>query len=212
MIWDLPIRLFHWGLVALVLLAWRSAETGDMHTHLLAGAGIAGLLAFRLCWGLFGSSTARFAHFVKGPKTVLAYARSLRAAVPEVGHNPMGGWSVLALLFCLLALIGFGLFAVDTDGLNSGPLADFMDYDKSRAASYWHGFAFTLLEILVGLHLLAVLFYQLIKKHGLIEAMVSGRRRHLDRTNEMRPGSPAILAASLLIGAGVALLLVRLGG
>lgn len=212
MIWDLPIRLFHWGLVALVLLAWRSAETGDMHTHLLAGAGIAGLLSFRLCWGLFGSSTARFAHFVKGPKTVLAYARSLRAAAPEVGHNPMGGWSVLALLFCLLALIGFGLFAVDTDGLNSGPLADFIDYDKGRAASYWHGFAFALLEILVGLHLLAVLFYQLVKKHGLIEAMVSGKQHRLSGQEALRPGSRITLFASLAVGVVVAFMLVRLSG
>jgi cytochrome b len=124
----------------------------------------------------------------------------------------MGGWSVLALLFCLLALIGFGLFAVDTDGLNSGPLADFVDYDKGRSASHWHGFAFTLLEILVGLHLLAILFYQLVKRHRLIEAMVTGCHSDPDRTNEMRPGSRWILAASLLLGAGVFLLLVRLSG
>src|SRR5579859_6675475 len=147
-----------------------------MRTHLLAGAGVAGLLAFRLCWGLIGSSTARFAQFVKGPRAVLAYARSLGSAEPESGHNPMGGWSVVALLLCLFALIGFGLFAVDTDGLDSGPLADFIEYDAARAASHWHGFAFTLLQILVGLHLLAILFYQLVKKHRLIEAMVSGGR------------------------------------
>lgn len=210
MIWDLPIRLFHWALAALVLLAWWSAETSDMRTHLLAGSAIAGLLVFRLCWGLFGSSTARFAHFVKGPRTVLAYARSLHIARPQVGHNPMGGWSVLALLACLLLLIGFGLFAVDTDGLNSGPLSDWVDYDAGQAASHWHGLAFAILEWLIGLHLLAVLFYQLIKRHGLIGAMVTGRHRHIEQANEMRQGSKLILAASLLIGAGVALLLAHL--
>lgn len=212
MIWDLPIRLFHWALAALVLLAWWSAETSDMRTHLLAGSAIAGLLAFRLCWGLFGSSTARFAHFVKGPRTVLAYARSLDAAKPQTGHNPMGGWSVLALLLCLFLLIGFGLFAVDTDGLNSGPFSDWVDYDAGQAASHWHGVAFTFLEVLVGLHLMAVLFYQLIKRHGLIGAMVTGRNGHAEPATEMRPGSKVILVASLLIGAGVALLLVRLSG
>ena len=212
MIWDLPIRLFHWGLVVLVLIAWRSAEISDMHTHLLSGAGIAGLLTFRLCWGLFGSSTARFAHFVKGPGTVLAYARSLRSAKAAAGHNPMGGWSVLALLACLLALTGFGLFAVDTDGLNSGPLSDWVDYDAGEAASHWHGFAFVALEWLIGLHVLAVLFYQLIKRHGLIGAMVTGRQRHAELAQEMRPGSKLILLASLLLGVGVTLLLVRLSG
>lgn len=212
MIWDLPIRLFHWGLVVLVLIAWRSAEVSDMHTHLLAGSAIAGLLVFRLCWGLFGSSTARFAHFVKGPKTVLAYARSLHAAEPQAGHNPMGGWSVLALLLSLFLLIGFGLFAVDTDGLNSGPLSDWVDYDAGQAASHWHGLLFAALEWLIGLHLLAVLFYQLIKRHGLIGAMVTGRHRHIDDADGIRRGSPVILGVSLLLGAGVALILIRLSG
>lgn len=212
MVWDLPIRLFHWGLVALVLLAWRSAETSDMRTHLLAGAGVAGLLVFRICWGFVGSSTARFANFVKGPRAVLAYFASLRTAEPELGHNPAGGWSVLALLACLIALIGFGLFALDTDGLNSGPLAELIDYDAGRAASHWHGFAFTLLEILVGLHLVAVLFYQLIKRHGLIEAMVSGKRYRLDVQENLRTGSRYALTFSLVAGAATTLLLVHLGG
>lgn len=211
MIWDLPTRLFHWGLVVLVLIAWRSAEVSDMTTHLWAGAGVAGLLVFRVWWGLFGSSTARFASFVKGPRTVAAYARSLSTtAEPHTGHNPMGGWSVIALLLCLLALIGFGLFAVDTDGLNSGPLSDWVNYDAGRAASHWHGLVFTILEVLVGLHLLAVLFYQLVKRQGLIEAMVTGRQRGLDPARAMRPGSKVMLAASLLVGVGVALLMIRL--
>ena len=209
MIWDLPIRLFHWGLVVLVLIAWRSAEVSDMSTHLLAGSGVAGLLVFRLWWGLFGSSTARFSHFLKGPKTVASYARSLKSAQPEPGHNPMGGWSVLALLTCLLALIGFGLFAVDTDGLNSGPLSDLVDYESGRAASHFHGLAFTVLEGLAILHLAAILFYQLIKRHGLIEAMILGRQRQNQQA--LKPGSPAMLAVGLLLGVGTTLLLVRLG-
>lgn len=210
MIWDLPIRLFHWGLVALVLIAWRSAEVSDMSTHLLAGSGVAGLLVFRLWWGLFGSSTARFSHFIKGPKAVLAYARSLKSAEPETGHNPMGGWSVIALLAVLLTLTGFGLFAEDTDGLNSGPLSNWVDYDAGRAASHFHGLAFTALEVLVGLHLTAILFYQLIKRHRLIQAMVTGGPR--ENPQALKPGSPVMLAVGLLLGIGSTLLLVHLGG
>jgi cytochrome b len=210
LIWDLPIRLFHWGLVVLVLIAWWSAEVSDMRTHLLAGSAIAGLLVFRLWWGLFGSSTARFSHFLKGPKTVLAYARSLAAAKPEAGHNPMGGWSVLALIACLLSLTGFGLFAVDTDGIDSGPLSNLVDYDAGRTASHFHGLAFTVLEGLVVLHLAAILFYQLIKRHGLIEAMILGRQRQ--NPQALKPGSPATLAVGLLLGVGTTLLLVRLSG
>jgi cytochrome b len=210
-IWDLPIRLFHWGLVMLVLIAWRSAEVSDMRTHLMAGSGVAGLLVFRLWWGLFGSSTARFSHFVKGPRAVFSYLLSLKTAKEEAGHNPMGGWSVLALLACLLLLTGFGLFAVDTDGLYSGPFSDRVDYDAGRAASHFHGVAFTVLEVLIGLHLTAILFYQLIKRHSLIAAMIIGRRDLLDdRPSALRPGSPLLLAVGLLLGAGTTFLLVRL--
>jgi len=212
-IWDLPIRLFHWGLVMLVLIAWRSAEVGDMHTHLLAGSAVAGLLVFRLWWGLFGSSTARFSHFVKGPRAVLAYALSLKSAKEQAGHNPMGGWSVVAILGCLMLLTGFGLFAEDTDGLYSGPLSDWIDYDAGRAASHFHGIAFTALEILIAMHLIAILFYQLIKRHSLVAAMVIGRRDLLDdQPSMMRPGSPVMLAVGLLLGAGTTFLLARLSG
>ena len=86
-VWDLPTRLFHWMLVLLVLIAWRSAETRDISRHVLAGSGVAGLLVFRLWWGFFGSSTARFANFIKGPGAVLAYARSLFTHNdPELGQ------------------------------------------------------------------------------------------------------------------------------
>src|ERR1700761_2033892 len=176
-VWDLPTRLFHWMLVLLVLIAWRSAETRDISRHVLAGSGVAGLLVFRLWWGFFGSSPARFAHFVKGPGAVLVYARSLFThGEPEFGHNPMGGWSVVGLLLCLLSLTGFGLFAGDVDGLDSGPFADLVDFDASRLASHLHALFFDGLEILVALHLCAILFYHLVKRHKLVHAMVTGRQ------------------------------------
>ena len=213
MIWDLPTRLFHWGLVVLVLIAWRSAEVSDMTTHLWAGAGVAGLLVFRVWWGLFGSSTARFASFVKGPRTVAAYARSLSTtAEPHTGHNPMGGWSVIALLLCLLALIGFGLFAVDTDGLDSGQFADYVDFDTGRIASHLHARFFDGLEVLVALHLCAILFYHLIKRHKLVHAMVTGRQPHLAEEEAFIPGSRPMLAVGATLGLAVALVLTHLGG
>lgn len=212
-IWDLPIRLFHWMLVLLVLIAWRSAEQRDISLHVLAGAGVVGLLVFRLWWGIFGSSTARFSRFLKGPGAVIAYARSLPApSEPEPGHNPMGGWSVAALLLCLLALTGFGLFAVDTDGLDSGPLADFVDFDTGRLASHLHALVFDGLEILVALHLSAILFYHLIKRHRLVHAMVTGRHRGLSAEHRFIPGSWPMLTAGVALGMGVALGLAYWGG
>lgn len=212
-VWDLPVRLFHWSLLALVVLAWRSGETRDLNLHRLAGSGVAGLLVFRLWWGVFGSSTARFSSFVKGPGRVAAYARALVSgtkAGPEIGHNPMGGWSVLALMLCLVALTGFGLFAVDTDGLESGPFSGLVDFDTGRLASHLHALAFDALEILVALHLLAVLFYAF-RRQNLTGAMVTGRKRAA-QADALKPGSVLMLALGLVLGSGVFAILAHLGG
>ena len=93
-VWDLPIRLFHWLLAALVVFSWWAHED-HLDWHRLSGFAIAGLLVFRFWWGLAGSSTARFSGFLKSPAGVLAY---LRGAAPGPGHNPLGGWSVVAML------------------------------------------------------------------------------------------------------------------
>jgi len=212
-IWDLPTRLFHWMLVLLVLTAWQSAERRDIAVHILAGSGVAGLLVFRLWWGFFGSSTARFANFLKGPGAVFAYARSLLTHhEPELGHNPMGGWSVASLLVCLLALIGFGLFAIDTDGLDSGPFADFVDFDAARQASHLHALLFDGLEALVALHLCAILFYHLVKRHRLVHAMVTGHQRGLAAETGLQRGTPSMLAIGVVLGLAVTLALTHLSG
>jgi cytochrome b len=198
--------------VLLVLLAWRSAETRDISTHILAGSGVAGLVVFRLWWGLFGSSTARFSHFVRGPGAVFDYARSLfsgGAGEPELGHNPMGGWSVAALLSCLIGLVGLGLFAVDTDGLESGPLAALIEFDTARQASHLHALFFDGLEALVALHVLAMLFYHLVKRHNLVAAMVTGRQTLLAGRDGARPGSRVMLVIGVVLGALVAIAIAR---
>ena len=211
-IWDLPTRLFHWMLVLLVLIAWQSAEKRDISLHILAGSGVAGLLVFRLWWGFFGSSTARFANFIKGPGAVLAYARSLLThKEPELGHNPMGGWSVVGLLVCLFGLIGLGLFAGDVDGLDNGPFADYVDYDRARLASHLHALFFDGLEILVALHLCAILFYHLVKRHKLVHAMVTGRHAHATDSAFIQ-GSRPMLAIGTGLGLAVTLILSHLGG
>ncbi len=182
-VWDLPIRLFHWGLVALLGFSWWSERADLMDWHRRAGYAVLGLLVFRLYWGFAGSQTARFATFVKGPGAVMAYARTLvsrgRAYAPaRPGHNPMGGWSVVALLLALVAMVGAGLFAVDVDGLESGPLADRVSFDVARKAAHIHGFVFNVLLALVGLHIAAIAFYRLWLKEDLVSPMVTGRARN----------------------------------
>jgi cytochrome b len=177
-LWDGPTRLFHWSLVILILTAWFSAEK-NMQLHRLAGYAVLGLIVFRLWWGVAGGSTARFSSFVKGPKATLDYISSLgsREAGETAGHNPLGAWSVVAMMALIAVQAGLGLFATDIDGLESGPLSDRVDFDTGRMFSHWHELAFRLLQGLIGLHLLAIAFYAVWKREYLVGAMITGARR-----------------------------------
>ncbi|MDO7840735.1 cytochrome b/b6 domain-containing protein [Sphingomonas immobilis] len=172
-LWDLPVRLFHWLLVGLLGFSWWSGEQHEMDWHRLSGYAIVGLLIFRVYWGFAGGRTARFAQFVKGPRAALDYVRGRYTAAP--GHNPVGGWSVLALLATLTVMVGTGLFAVDVDGLESGPLSDYVSFDAGRTAAEVHHLAFNALLALVALHVVAILVY-LVRRKNLIGPMIHGRR------------------------------------
>ena len=177
-LWDGPTRIVHWALVVLIGFSWWSAETHRLEWHRLSGYVILGLLVFRILWGFVGSGTARFASFVRGPKATLAYARTLasRNHAASPGHNPLGAVSVLAILATLAAQVVTGLFAVDVDGLESGPLSDRVSFDTGRAFAGWHELSFTALQLLVLLHLAAVIFYAVYKRADLVRPMLTGRR------------------------------------
>jgi cytochrome b len=186
-LWDGPTRLVHWSLVALVGFAWWSAETGRLEWHRWSGYAVIGLIVFRLVWGFAGSASARFASFVRGPRATIAYMRTLpkRARSEVPGHNPLGAWSVLAILAVLLTQVATGLFAVDVDGMESGPLSDKVDFDTGRLFALWHHLSFTALQVLVALHVAAVVFYLAYKRSNLIGPMVTGRGR-FSRDPELR--------------------------
>jgi len=172
-VWDLPVRLFHWSLVLLVPALWWTAETGRMDLHILLGEIMLGLILFRLFWGLFGSSTARFARFVKGPAAVLLY---LRGGGRATGHNPLGGWSVVTMLLALSVQVGLGLFASDEDGISYGPLSGHMpDLESAHEIAERHETFFWVLVALIALHVAAILYYRLVKRDDLVTPMVTGR-------------------------------------
>lgn len=177
-LWDLPVRVVHWSFVALMPALWWTAEHDQMAWHKRLGYLALGLILFRIYWGFFGSSTARFAGFVKGPKAVFAYVRTLfaKGGEPVVGHNPMGGWSVVILLLLILSEVKLGLFSVDVDGIESGPLASFVSFDLGRLAAHLHHTVFNLLLAFIALHILAVVFYLVAKRENLIRPMLSGWR------------------------------------
>ncbi len=202
-LWDLPIRLFHWTLVVLIALSWWSVEQARMDLHLWSGYALLTLLVFRLLWGIFGSSTARFGQFVTGPRRVLTYLGGLarRSSTPTPGHNPAGGWVVMIMLLALLVQVGTGLFAND-DIFTEGPLVHWVDKDLSGTLTGLHEDHFNLLLALIGLHIGAIVFYRLVKREDLARAMVTGRRPWpADRTPPPLYFAPWWLAALSLAGA-----------
>lgn len=178
-LWDAPTRIVHWALVVLIGLAWWTERTGQMDWHRRAGYAVLGLLVFRLVWGVVGSRSARFASFVRGPAATLAYLRSLpsRRHAETPGHNPLGALSVLAILATLAVQVVSGLFAVDVDGIESGPLSDRVSFDLGRAFARAHHLSFSVLEGLIVLHLAAVVFYAVYKRADLVRPMLTGRAR-----------------------------------
>lgn len=187
-VWDLPTRIFHWALTALIPFLWWSADNDHLDLHKLAGFAVSALIVFRVYWGLFGAETVRFSYFLRGPRAVWSYLR--RHNISALGHNPLGGWSVVALLTMVSIETGLGLFAIDEDGLESGPLASYASIDTARMAAHWHAVLFNPLLALIGLHVAAIVYYHL-RRQNLVGPMITGRIRV---TSEV----PAPRSASLL--------------
>ncbi len=192
-VWDLPVRLFHWSVVLLIALSWWSAEKSLDRVHFWSGHGLLFLLVFRILWGFAGSSTARFATFVRGPAAILAYLRDGGDGRP--GHSPIGALSVLAMLLALLVQISTGLVQIDEDDFVEGPLAGLVGYDTSILAHDLHEWSFNLLLALIALHLLAIAYYHLVRGRSLVRPMVTGRAALPDGASPMAPAAKGRLAA-----------------
>lgn len=176
-LWDLPVRICHWAFVLLLPALWWTAEKRDIDLHVKLGLVMLGLVVFRLVWGLVGSSSARFASFIRGPVAVLGYLKGLKGGhSPSAGHNPAGGWSVLALLTLLAAQVTIGLFTQDVDATHSGPLNYLVTYDTGDGLRHWHEWGFNLILAFVVLHLAAIAYYVIAKKDNIVRPMITGSR------------------------------------
>lgn len=179
-IWDAPTRLFHWLLALLILAQYLTGEFDlvDMRWHFWGGYATLALILFRLLWGLFGSQTSRFGEFVRGPSAVTAYIRNRFSSGEKVsvGHNPLGGWSVIALLVVVAAQAVTGLFS-SNDEDDAGVLAAHVSGHTVKLLTHWHHLIQNLLLVLIAIHVAAVLLYLLLRHDNLIAPMLSGRRR-----------------------------------
>ncbi|MEJ2575580.1 MAG: cytochrome b/b6 domain-containing protein [Gammaproteobacteria bacterium] len=202
-VWDLPTRLFHWLLVAAVATSWLSVELGAMEVHRWSGYAILSLVVFRLLWGVFGSPHARFGDFVRGPGAVWRYLRG--HDVDYGGHNPLGGWAVLALLALLLVQAVSGLFATD-EILFEGPYYPAVAAETAAWLTGVHKQNFDLLLALVALHVAAVLFHRLARGHDLLRPMLTGLDPERPGRARPRPWWLALTAAAIATGAVAGLL------
>lgn len=185
-VWDLPTRLFHWLLVASIATSVLTgffdgilgSATFDWHQR--SGYVAVGLVMFRLIWGFVGGTYARFATFIKGPTAVLpALAALFRRdpAAPALGHNPLGGWSVVAMLAAVAVQAISGLFISLEDYGFEAPLAKHVSRATSDRLNGIHEWGAWVILGLVALHLVAIAFYAIAKKTNLVSAMLSGFRR-----------------------------------
>lgn len=203
-VWDLPLRLFHWLLVAAVTAAIVTAEIGgnliDWHGRL--GLFVMGLVLFRLVWGFVGSTHARFAEFFPTPAKLRAY---LTNSWQGLGHNPLGAFSVFGLLGLLAIQVGTGLFANDDIAFH-GPLYELAGSALSGKLTGIHELAGNALIALIGLHVSAILFYAHVKKINLVRPMVTGTKQmeagNENASQELKGGG--ILALLLAVGLAVA--------
>jgi cytochrome b len=210
-VWDIGVRLFHWLLAIAVLAALLSgyfAPKRWLDLHIVVGTAIAALVAFRVIWGFLGSTHARFAGFVVGPRAVLAHVRALLdgRAGRHVGHNPLGATMILALLAALALLTLTGLVALGGE-LKQGPLAFFTRFTVGHDAREIHEWLAAGLIGLVSLHLAGVAIESLRTRENLVRAMVSGTKAadaHAPATMaRSRPRAALMLSIAIAILAGI---------
>jgi len=176
-VWDLPLRVFHWTLVASFLIAYIT-EDDFMTVHSYAGYTIMALIVFRLIWGFIGSQHARFSDFVCTPTATLTYLKDVfyNRSQRYLGHNPAGAAMVIALLVSLLitTITGLAVFATE-EGL--GPLVSLMDTTPNYifdAAEDVHEFFANVTLALIVFHIIGVVVTSLSHKENLIRSMMTG--------------------------------------
>lgn len=189
LIWDAPVRVMHWLLALSFAGAWLSAESERLHlVHITLGYTMAGLVVARLLWGLVGSAPARFATFVRGPAAVRAYLRSLVAGSADhhSGHNPAGGWAIVALLALIATTAALG-WATEIEALPG-----WLDEAHEMVANA--------LMVVVVVHLAGVAVGSLAHRENLVRAMVTGckRGRASEAIHRARPWLAALILISVV--------------
>jgi cytochrome b len=214
LVWDIPVRVMHWGLVVAVFGAWITRELeGDWFAwHTRFGYAVLVLVLTRLVWGLIGTRHARFSDFVRGPAAIATYVKRLRgdresATSDPIGHNPLGALMILALLALLGAQAVTGLFANDQI-FETGPLFGYVSVALSDQLTTWHKQIFDILVAAIALHVIAAIVYVTVLRKNIITPMITGRKTGVFSPQQGIESSQVLWA--LVIAVGWSLLLAWL--
>lgn len=173
-VWDNFTRIYHLSQLSLLALLWYSGSNAEFELHFICAFALMGLWITRIIWGFIGSSTSRFRHFIKSPLTVLMAWKNNSIIQPHIGHNPIAGYMVVALLISLALQLFTGMFATD-DVLAEGPLYLAVGDDFAEKMDSLHHSNFDVLLILIGIHALAGILH-LLRGDNVIASILTGNK------------------------------------
>ena len=179
LVWDLPVRIFHWCFVCVLVGLWYTSDHDNelIEIHMKLGYTALGLILFRLIWGVFGTKHAKFVNFFPSLTQLKAYIHGLRIGKVKnyIGHNPLGSLMVIFILFAVLLQATSGLFISD-DIFSAGPYNGVLGSELEKILKTIHSNGFIIIGTLSTIHVLAVLYYLIVKKQNLIKPMFNGKK------------------------------------
>jgi len=208
LIWDLPLRIFHWSFTVTILGAWYTSEQeGDLvDLHMQLGYVTLSLLIFRVLWGFIGPKHARFSQFIPSPKTLINYVSDLKKNTDyksTAGHNPLGALMVILMIVLVSLQAVSGLF-IDDDIFSAGPYYGSLGKDFEQVMSFLHHNLFDFMLAAIALHLMAIFYYWWVKKINLVLPMITGKKSaQLVNLKDSIPHSKLILAVLVAIATTV---------
>lgn len=202
-VWDLPTRVFHWALVVCIVGSVTTVQIGGdaMTWHFRSGYAVLSLLTFRMVWGIVGGHWSRFVSFIYSPTSVIRYLKGQGPPEHSIGHNPLGAFSVFALLGFLLLQVATGLIS-DDEIAAAGPFVKFVSNAMVSTATFYHSSVGKLVLFgLILIHIGAIIFYYFSKGDDLLRPMVQGDKELMVLALSARDDAVSrSLAAAVFLG------------
>jgi cytochrome b len=207
LIWDLPLRIFHWLFACTVFASWYTSDQDNnlIDVHMKLGYFALGLLVFRILWGFVGTKHSRFSSFFPTPSRLRLYITDVRnnQVSNTTGHNPLGSLMVFLMIFLISLQAISGLF-INDDVFSSGPYYDSVSKEIEKVMFFLHHNVFDVMIAAIAMHLLAIAYYVRVKKQSLILPMITGKKSaKFVNVTDIINHSKVLLAVILVIAVAV---------